>query len=66
MSILYIYDPATMQLLARVHGEDNKEMEDKAEEHYCSNDYANTYSPAFGFSGGLIDNPKAEDIYVKS
>ncbi len=60
---LYIYSNETNEHVATVTGRNNQAMEQAAENAgYCSNDYSGTYSPAFGFSGGLIENPDAEEI----
>ena len=63
MSKLYIYSNETGQHVATVTGNNNRKMEQAAENAgYCSNDYSNTYSPAFGFNDGLVENPDAEEI----
>ena len=63
MSKLYIYSNETNQHVATVTGNNNRNMEQAAEDAgYSSNDYSGTYSPAFGFNGGLVENPDAEEI----
>ena len=60
---LYIYSNETNEHFATVTGNDNRKMEQAAEDAgYTSNDYNCTYSPAFGFSNGLVENPDAEVI----
>jgi len=59
---LYIYSNETNEHIATITGDTNEACEAKAEELYSSNDYSNTYSPAFGFSGGLVENSDAEEI----
>jgi hypothetical protein len=61
---LYIYNQESMEVVAIVNGESNDECERKAEDanYYPSDDIAWTYSPAFGFEGGLVENEEAEEI----
>ena len=59
---LYVYSNETNKHVATITGETNDDCEAKAEELYSTNDYSNTYSPAFGFAGGLVENPEAEQI----
>lgn len=55
---LYIYDLETMEVIAIANGETNDECEDKAFAY--TNDYGTTYTPAFGLSGGLVENANAD------
>ena len=67
MSKMYIYSNETNEHVATVVGEwrDDREAVAAAEEAgYSTNDYSNTCSPAFGFSGGLAENPAAEIIEI--
>ena len=56
---LYVYDPDTMLVVAIAEGESNEECERKASAEYSPDDYRFTYSPAFGFVDGLIDDDDA-------
>lgn len=63
MTTLYIYDNETMQLAARIDGESNNACEAVAADQYGDTDYFGwTYSPAFGSSGGLVENEAAVQI----
>ena len=53
---LYIYSIEDNSHVATITGGDNASCEAKADDMYGSNDYGWTYSPAFGFSGGLKEN----------
>ena len=55
---LYIYDLDTNEVVAIAVGETTEECEDKAAPY--TNDYGTTYSPAFGFANGLIENDEAD------
>ena len=60
---LYIYSNETNEHVATITGATNTACEEKAEETYGSNDYSWTYSQAFGFGGGLLEeNDDAEEI----
>ena len=59
---LYIYSNETNEHVATITGNTNEACEAKAQELYSTNDYSNTYTPAFGFSGGLVENGDAEEI----
>ena len=61
---LYIYSNETNEHVATVTGDDNRSCEQAAQDAgYLSGDFGNTYSPAFGFSGGLTEeNPDAVEI----
>ena len=59
---LYIYNVETMEVAAIAEGSDNQECEDKAFNYLGSDEYAGTYSPAFGAIDGLIENPAAEEL----
>jgi hypothetical protein len=67
MSKMYIYSNETNEHVATVVGEwenDNEAVAAAEEAGYSTNDYGNTCSPAFGFSGGLVENPDAEIIKI--
>jgi|688.fasta_scaffold01948_18 hypothetical protein len=53
MSTLYIYSIETNEHVATITGSSNDDCEIVANERYGSNDYAWTYSPAFGSADGL-------------
>jgi hypothetical protein len=59
---LYVFDPATLEHVATITGQDNEACEAKAGKLYSPDDYGWTYSPAFGFVGGLAENPDALEI----
>lgn len=59
---LYIYSLENNQHVATVTGDSNEACERKAQETYGSNDFAWTYSPAFGMSDGLEQNEEAKEI----
>jgi protein-disulfide isomerase len=61
---LYIYSLESNQHAATVTGETSEACERVAEETYGSNDFGWTYTPAFGFSDGLIENDEAKEIEV--
>ena len=52
---LYIYNTETMEVVATVERDTNKECEAIADGNYCTDEYAWTYTPSFGVNGGLID-----------
>jgi hypothetical protein len=61
--IIYVFCPDTQEVVAEIHGDTNVECERKAAEHgYRDEQYDWTYTPAFGFSGGLVENDGAEII----
>lgn len=62
MSQLYIYNIETNEHVATITGSNNANCEAVANEQYGSNDYAWTYSPAFGVADGLEYNDNAEQI----
>ena len=51
----YIYDPETNDLIATICGDTNEECEQQAANRYDMDTYCGTYSPAFGFNGGLTN-----------
>lgn len=59
---LYIYSLENNLHVATVTGETNAACESAAEAAYGSNDYAWTYSPAFGMTDGLTENEGAKEI----
>lgn len=63
MITLYCYSVDTNVLIARIEGDDNAACEAVASEHFGdTSSYGWTYSPAFGFSGGLIPGEDVQDI----
>jgi hypothetical protein len=62
MNKLYIYNIETNEHVATITGSSNDDCEIVATERYGCNDYSWTYSPAFGFGGGLEYNDNAEEI----
>lgn len=60
---LYIYTTSDMHHVATITGDTNAECERAAGDAYDLNDeYAATYTPAFGANGGLVENDDAEQI----
>jgi len=60
---LYIYDTADMQHIATITGDTNAACERAAADACDLNDeYAATYTPAFGAVDGLVENDDAEQI----
>ena len=61
---LYAYDTETMEVMAIIEGDRNCDCEEKANNagYPGGDDIGWTYSPAFGFEGGLIENFDAEEI----
>lgn len=63
MATLYVYSLETNQLVARINGDSQAACEAKADEMYgASNDHGRTWSPAFGFAGGLEPGEDVLDI----
>lgn len=52
---LYIYNTTTNEVVMTVDGDTNAECENKASEYLASDEYAATYSPAFGTVDGLAE-----------
>lgn len=63
---LYIYSNWTGEHIATIIGDgSNDDLHAAAEKAgYNWVDFSSTYSPAFGFSGGLVENPDAQIIYL--
>ena len=60
---LYAYNADTMEVIAIATGDDNAECESKMEEAgYHGDEIGWTYSPAFGFEGGLVENSDAVEL----
>ena len=51
---LYIYDLETLEVIDKIEGETNEMCEKIAAENWNIDDCGWTYTPAFGFNGGLI------------
>ena len=64
MPTLYIYDADTMTVIAEINAETNAACEEYAAENY-SDEYLNTYTPAFGSGNGLNRNGSEEVINVE-
>lgn len=63
MTTLYIYSTETNKLIARIEGADNAVCEAVASEQYGDTDsFGWTYSPAFGFAGGIEPGEDVVDI----
>ena len=63
MITLYIYSTETNKLVARIEGVDNAACETVASEQYGDTDsFGWTYSPAFGFVGGIKPGKGVVDI----
>jgi len=58
----YVYDVDTYNVVAEIVGSQT-DVEGYVDANY-GDDYALTYSPAFGFSGGLTDNDDKDIIYL--
>ena len=56
----YVYNADSMEFIAEITG-DQAEIEKYVDENY-GDEFGLTYSPAFGFAGGLVDNGNAEEI----
>lgn len=59
---MYVYSLEDNSHVATIIGESNEACDKAFNEHYDINDYATTYSPAFGAADGLMENPDAEVI----
>ncbi len=60
---LYIYSVSDMHHIATVSGDTNSACERAASAAYDLNDeYATTYTPAFGSVDGILENENAEQI----
>lgn len=59
----YVYSLESMEVIAEVTGE-QADIEKYVDENYDSDTCGLTYSPAFGFSGGLIEilNPEIIEL----
>jgi len=60
----YIYNVDTMEVRAVINGDTNEAIEEAADIFTATDNYALTYTPAFGMEGGLIDDPTADEITV--
>jgi len=61
---LYIFNRETMKVIATVEGDRNIDCERIAEENgSCPDETVGwTYSPGFGFEGGLEENDKVVEL----
>ena len=59
---LSIYNTETKEVVAIVNGETDADCEDKAFNYLGVDEYAGTYSPAFGTVDGLIESDDVEVI----
>lgn len=63
MTTLYIYNTEDNTLVARIDGSSNEACEAVASEQYGDTDsFGWTYSPAFGFAGGIEPGENVVDI----
>lgn len=63
MTTLYIYNTEGNTLVARIEGSSNEVCEAVASEQYGDTDsFGWTYSPAFGFAGGIEPGENVVDI----
>lgn len=64
---LYIYDSETAIVVEKVTGGTQEQQMDYASEHYDTDEFGWTYSPAFGMADGLIDegNAKRTELVVR-
>jgi hypothetical protein len=53
---LHVYKVETLEVVEVFEGETNDECETAAAEYLGCDEYAATYTPAFGTVDGLIDN----------
>ena len=61
----YIYDVETMVVIASIEGDSNAAIESKLVElGLACDEYAMTYSPAFGSASGLIEACDFEEYTV--
>lgn len=59
---MYVYSLEDNSHVGTIIGESNEACDKVFNERYDINDYAATYSPAFGSSDGLEENQEAEEI----
>lgn len=60
---LYIYTTSDMHHIATITGDTSAACERAAADAYdLNNEYAATYTPAFGAGDGLVENDDAEQI----
>lgn len=59
---MYVYSLEDKEHVATITGESNDACDEAFNYHFDINDYAATYSPAFGLAGGLDENPDADEI----
>ena len=62
MITFYVYRIEDMLHIATLIGETQKQCEDAFCDAYDTDDYAATYTPAFGLSSGLVENSLADEI----
>jgi hypothetical protein len=60
---LYVYTPRDYSIVAVINGESQAACERKARQlNYDDEIYESTFSPRFGTTEGLRENPQAEHI----
>jgi len=60
---MYVYDADSMVVVAEINGDSNIACESAARDNGYEDDaYGWTYSPAFGFNGGLVDSSDSVEI----
>ncbi len=62
----YIYNTDSFEVVAIITGDSNADVENAAEKmgYMGVDEYALTYTPAFGFQGGLIEIADPEIIFT--
>ena len=58
----YVYSTEDNSHVATITGDTNQACEAAFKDAYDTDGYAATYSPAFGASGGLVENSDADQI----
>jgi hypothetical protein len=60
----YVYNVETMEVVVIITGETNDQCEDKANDigYMGVDEYALTYSPAFGSVDGLVETEHTEEV----
>jgi hypothetical protein len=61
---LYVYSLEDNRHIATITSNDNAACEARANDVYGGNDCGWTYSPAFGFANGLVENGDAVQLEV--
>ena len=64
MTTLFVYREEDNQVVARISGDDDEALLERAAFEYGSGDFCYTFTPAFGMSDGLIPGDDVVDIEV--